>query len=274
MSNNTTQLSTVSASPMQLFNQKLTNDKTQEYLEKTLKNRSDCFTTNLISLVSSNKNLQSCSFDTLLFGAMKATTFNFPLDNNLGFAYLIPYGNEAQFQMGYKGYIQLAMRSGQYNTINVSDIRQGELVKRNLLTGKMEFTEVDDRDKKDIIGYVAYFELYNGFNKCLYMTVDELNAYGKKYSKTYNSNSSRWKVDFDAMARKTVLKRLLRNFGLLSVEMQEAIHADQAVYRTKEMQPNYVDSKTIIDDVQAQVVEEQAQQVISIDDKQTVETPF
>ena len=251
---------------LRTFTDRITSKEMQEYLSKTLNSKKDIFTTNLISVVSNNKNLQTCKFETLLFGAMRATTFNFPLDSNLGFAYLIPYGNEAQLQIGYKGYIQLAIRTGRYNTINVSDIREGELIHRNLLTGKMEFAEIENREKKPIIGYVSYFELHDGYNKCLYMSVEELQKYGERYSKTYKNSQSIWRTDPDSMSKKTVLKRLLKNFGVLSIEMREAIEADQAVFDSKDMKPNYVDNTTdIIEDIQAEIIEEQGAKKISIE---------
>lgn len=251
------------------FTDKITSDDMKAYLAKTLNDKKDVFTMNLISVVSNNKNLQKCKFETLLFGAMRATTFNFPLDNNLGFAYLIPYGNDAQFQMGYKGYIQLGMRSGMYNTMNVTDIREGELVHRNLLSGKMEFAEVENREKKKIIGYAAYFELHDGYNKCLYMSVEELQRHGETYSPTYKINSSLWRVNFDSMAKKTVIKLLLKRWGLLSPEMREAIEADQAVFYSDDMKPIYVDSpENVIKDVQTEIVEEQGKEIINIDVEQ------
>ena len=134
--------------------------------------------------------------------------------------------------MGYKGFIQLAMRSGQFKTINVTDVKEGEISSRNLLTGEIVFTWIEDmetRSKAKTIGYVSYFKLLNGFEKLLYMTTEESKFHGNKYSKSFKSGFGLWKDDFDAMAKKTVIKLLLSKFAPMTVEMQKAILADQAV---------------------------------------------
>ena len=230
-----------SVSPLKRFNACIANEATQNYLQQVLHERKSSFINNVVALVSNNAALQECQPMSLIYAALKATALDLPLDPNLGFAYIIPYKNnkknvtEAQFQLGYKGFIQLAIRSGQFLTINVTDIRDGELVDENLLTGELVFKRVQDRDQKPVIGYAAYFKLTNGFSKTLYMTVSEVKAHAGKYSQTYSSrvdyirNSSKWTTDFDAMAKKTVLKLLLSKYAPLSVEMQNAIQNDQAV---------------------------------------------
>ena len=177
----------------------------------------------------------------LVYAGLKATALDLPLDPNLGFAYVIPFKNnkkgvtEAQFQIGYKGFIQLAIRSGQFLLINVTDIREGELKGEDILTGEMSFSRVPDRESKPVVGYAAFFKLTNGFSKTMYMTVGEVKAHAGRYSQTYSSKNeyirkaSKWDTDFDAMAKKTVLKLLLSKYAPLSVEMQNAIQNDQAV---------------------------------------------
>jgi recombination protein RecT len=195
------------------FNRFLTNDRTKDYLGEVLGAKKDSFVTNCVSLVSNNVNLQACDPKTIMYSAIKATTLGLPLDNNLGFAYVLPYRNnqkgidEAQFQMGYKGFIQLAMRSAQFQTINSTDVRKGEILDIDRLTGEINFAWLPgaERLKAPKIGFIAYFKLINGFTKSLYMTVEELQDHGKKYSKSYNSKYSNWQKMFDAMATKTVI---------------------------------------------------------------------
>ena len=140
---------------------------------------------------------------------------NLPLVKGLGFAYVVPYKNVPTFIVGYKGMIQLAQRSGQYRFLNADAVYEGETVKVNRLTGQFEIMGVKTSDKA--IGYFAYFQLINGFEKYFYMTVDEVNAYARKYSKAYDSGP--WKTEFDAMAKKTVLRRILK-YGPMSTDMQ------------------------------------------------------
>lgn len=149
-----------------------------------------------------------------------------PVDKNLGYAWVVPYGNRAQFQMGYKGYIQLALRTGQYKSINVVEIREGELVSWNPLTEEIE-VDFSKRESDAVIGYAGYFKLINGFEKTVFWTKEEVNNHANKFSKTVNSKNSVWKSNFDAMAKKTVLRNLLSKWGILSIEMQKAYTADE-----------------------------------------------
>lgn len=280
MSNITTTQATTQMPSLKTFNQKITNAKTQEYLQQVLGAKRESFVNNLVALVANNKKLQECEPMGLMYSAVKATALGLPIDPNLGFAYFIPYKNnrlgitEAQFQIGYRGFVQLAIRSGQYKTINVTDIREGEIKKKNLLSGEIEFEETEDRLNKPIVGYVAYIELNNGFSKLLYMTNEELDQHAKKYSKTYNMSDSKWKSDRDAMCKKTVLKLLISKFGIMSIEMQNAVKYDQAVIRDEDGTPNYVDNGTIVEDVQAEVMEEQGKEVIKIDGELFEENAF
>jgi recombination protein RecT len=181
--------------------------------------------------------LNNCKPESVVSAALIAASMDLPINQNLGFAYLIPYKNKdgevCQFQMGYKGFIQLAQRSGFYKTINASEVKEGEIVGFNRLSGEIEFNWIEneaEREKAKAVGYVAYFRLLNGFEKSLYMTVDELNAHAKKYSKNFAKyNSGLWADDFDSMAKKTVLKLLISKFGPLNTQLQKAIAEDQTV---------------------------------------------
>lgn len=194
------------------------------------------FMSSIINLTNSDTNLTKCDANSVIASAVVAATLDLPIDKNLGFAWIIPYGNKAQFQMGYKGFIQLAMRTGQYKTINATEVYDGEIEHVNRLTGDIEFSDIEPISDK-IVGYIAYFKLLNGFEKAMYMTNEKMEAHAKKYSKTYSSSkdyvvkSSKWTTDFNAMAIKTVLKLLLSKFGILSIEMQRAVETDQAVIK-------------------------------------------
>ena len=233
---------------LQKFNRAITNNKTQEYLESVLGERKASFVNNLTALVANNANLQVCEPYTVMFAAMKATALDLPLDNSLGFAYVIPYKDNkkgitvAQFQIGYKGFVQLSLRTNQFALVpHATDVRKGEFVGCNRLTGEYEFKFVKDdeeRQKLEVIGYVSYFKLLNGASSTLYMTKAEMEAHAMRYSQTYRSSneyirrSSKWTTDFDKMALKTVLKLNLSKNAPLSVELADAIQADQSVLKS------------------------------------------
>jgi hypothetical protein len=230
----------------------LNTPKTAVFLEQTLGKRKSEFVSNLISISETDKNLSKCSQGELMKCALNATALNLPLNKNLGYAYVIAYNIKQpdgtskmtpQFQMGYKGFIQLAIRSGQYKTINTCEVREGE-IKRNKFTGHIEF--LGENPDGEVIGYLAYIELLNGFQQSLYMSIEQVQYHAKKFSKTFNSYDSVWRKDFDAMAKKTVLKLLLNRYGVLSVEMQNAIEKDQT-----DSHGQYIDnpqnSRTVID---------------------------
>ena len=245
-------------SDLKVFNQTLRNPKTQEYLDGVLGQKKASFVNNIVAVVGGDKKLQACEPMTLLYAAIKATALDLPLDQNLGFAYLIPYNNrragiaEAQFQMGYKGIVQLAIRSKQFERINVTDVREGELVKRDRRTGTLFFDWIEDdneRKSRQIVGYLGYFRLINGYEKESYWTVQELQEHGTKYSQTYGSKNkevreqSKWFTDFEMMAKKTVLKLMLnKGDAPLSVELIDAIKYDQSVIVDENGTYKYVDN--------------------------------
>ena len=232
-------------SDLKQFNLTIANPRTQEYLGNVLANKKDSFVNNITALVSNNKALQECEPMSVMYAGIKATALDLPLDANLGLAYVIPYKNkdkvEAQFQIGYKGLIQLAIRSGQFKTINVTEVKEGELKEFDLLTGEIKFEAAQDRAKRKTIGYVAYFRLTNGFEKTMYSTVDEITEHAKKFSKTFAFKGGVWQTNFDAMAKKTILKNIISHYAPLSVDMQQAITSDQATIN-KDMSANYVDN--------------------------------
>lgn len=254
-----TQQATQQATGLKAFNQTLTSDKMGTYLSQVLQERKNSFINNIVALVGSNTNLQKCNPLTVIYAGIKATALGLPLDPNLGQAYVIPYGTNAQFQVGYKGFIQLAIRSGQFKTLNTIEVKEGELEEFDLLSGELTFKAKPNRHTLATIGYVAFFELLNGFRKSLYMTLEEVLAHRNKFSKAHESylklkekfdngklrdepKASTWDTDFDAMAKKTVLKLLLNRYAPMSIEMQNAVTADQAVFKKDADSPEYVDN--------------------------------
>lgn len=198
--------------------------------EEMLGKKAAGFISSIIAVTNSSNYLMKADPATVIGAAAQAAMLDLPINQSLGFAYIVPYKGEAQFQLGYKGYIQLAQRSGQYVDIGAKTVYEGELEYENRLLDKFRFGE---RTSDKVIGYLAYFRLTNGFEKMLYMTLDEMQAHAKKYSKNYKGGTAKWGIaDFDVMAEKTVLKRLLSKYGPLSIEsvqMSQALANDGGV---------------------------------------------
>lgn len=201
-------------------------DQIKRRFEDMLGKRAPAFISSVISAVSSNQALSECEPMSVFSAAAVAASMDLPINQSLGFAHIVPYQGVAQFQIGWKGFIQLAMRTGQYKTINAAIIYEGQLKDENPFTGEMEFQKEKISDK--VIGYLLYFKLLNGFEKYYYMTREEAEAHGKRYSRSFGSDKGRWKNDFDAMALKTVVKMGLSKYGVLSIDMQRAMEVDQA----------------------------------------------
>lgn len=241
----------------------------QDAIEQTLRDRSGDFTTSLLTVINGNPILQECDPQEVVRTALKAASMRLPIDPNLGLAYIIPYNNsvkerekykdskgierfrdkwikkyEPQLQIGWKGFVQLALRTRQYETINVTDVREGEFKGEDMLTGAIQFDWNSDREarkKLPVAGYVAYFKLHDGFQKILYMTVDELEEHAHKYSKSYANGNGKWADDKPVMSKKTVVKLLLSKWGPQSTELQQAFRADQAAMGDDDTY-NYVDN--------------------------------
>ncbi len=223
----------------------MNSEAVKKNIQDTIGAKTPQYIASVGSLVNSNPKIAECSQKSIMSSCLIAASLDLPINQNLGFAYIIPYKNNikdavtgkitgyemvAQFQMGWKGFVQLAMRSSQFKTINVTDVREGEMKNNNRLTGEMEFEWVEsDRDKLPVIGYVAYMQLINGFSKQLYMTVKEMTGHGMQYSQSMKRGYGLWKDSFDAMARKTAIKQLLSKYAPMTIEMQKAHEADQAV---------------------------------------------
>jgi recombination protein RecT len=209
--------------------QHLSSNESQEFIKKVMKEKAEEFQTFLLSTVASDKALQTCTPSSLMGTFMKAEALGLTLDQTLGCAYCVPYSGQATFQLGYKGYIQLAIRSGMYKKINVVDVREGEIVELDEFTETFKFKAVEKREVVKVIGYYAYFELQNGFCKQIYWSIEKLLEHAKKYSKSFNSPTSPWKTSLDTMCKKTMLRQLISKWGLMSIELQQAYKSDMGV---------------------------------------------
>ena len=198
--------------------------------EEMLGKKAAGFISSIIAVTNSSNYLMKADPATVIGAAAQAAMLDLPINQSLGFAYIVPYKGAAQFQLGYKGYIQLAQRTNQYSDIGSNTVYEGELEYENRLLNKFKFGE---RTSDKVIGYLAYFKLTNGFEKMLFMTLDEMQAHAKKYAQNYKGGTDKWGLaDFDVMAEKTVLKRLLSKYGPLSIEsvqMSQALANDGGV---------------------------------------------
>lgn len=207
--------------------------------EELLGQRTPQFLSSIVTLVNADVKLQKAFRETpmsVIQSALKAATFDLPIEPSLGYAYIVPFDvsykddngdwqkrTEAVFVPGYKGLIQLCLRTGAYSRVpDAVDVREGELIKYDKLTGDAEFKWEEDEDKREqlpVIGYAGYFRLKNGAEKTIYMTVKQIQAHEKKNRKGSNMTKG-WRDDFDAMARKTVIRRLAGKYGLMSIQYQ------------------------------------------------------
>jgi recombination protein RecT len=224
----------------------LDSEGVKDRLNDILGKRASTFASSVIQITQSNTMLKNAEPNSILGAAITSATLNLPLNNNLGYAYIIPFNErqkdntylvKAQFQIGYKGFIQLAQRSGTFKTVNVTDVRLGEIEEINRLSGEYTFNWIQDqkeRENKSVIGYIGYFSLTNGFEKTMFMSMEDLNKHGKKFSQTFKKGFGLWQTDFDSMSKKTVLKLLLSKYAPLSIDMQSAVNVDQASFNDVE----------------------------------------
>lgn len=226
------------------------------------------FMTAILSAVTNNPDLQRCDQMSILNAAFLGQTLKLSPSPQLGQYYMVPFENKklgvtvAQFQLGYKGYIQLAMRSGYYKKINVLPIKEGELIKYDPLNEELEVKLIEDDEEREntpTTGYFAMFEYQNGFRKTLYWSKKKMMSHAKQYSQGYRSDLNKgtqytfWSKNFDDMANKTMLRQLISKWGIMSIEMQEAYEKDMAAIMGEEEKPLYVD--TAEDDLQPPAVE-------------------
>ena len=261
----------------QLMNSMLDGEKLRGRFNELLGNRSAQFVSSLVSMVNADKNLQQAFYEapmTVIQAGLKAAAFDLPIDQNLGYAYIVPFKNnkkddngnwsskmEASFILGWKGMHQLALRTGAYKTINVVDIREGELKSYNRLTEEteIEFIEDDDlRESKPIIGYLGYYRLVNGAEKTIYMTIKQIENHEKKFRKGQYMGRG-WRDDFDAMARKTVYRKLIGKWGVMSIQYQSA---QEGATLADQMRDEYIDDAPAMTIDTMPIVDESTGEVI------------
>jgi len=220
------------------------------------------FISAVVSAVNNNPALQECTNQSILSAALLGQSLNLSPSPQLGQYYMVPFndknkGKVAQFQLGYKGYIQLAIRSGQYKKLNVLAIKEGELIRFDPLNEEIEVKLIDDeeaREQAETIGYYAMFEYTNGFKKAMYWSKKKMEAHALKYSKGYAAKKgfTFWEKDFDGMAFKTMLRQLISKWGIMSIEMQMALDGDMTVIN-EDGTKTYVENDDSI--IEAQVTE-------------------
>lgn len=208
------------------------------------------FGTSIMQIVNNNHMLLEAEPMSIFNAACMAATLNLPINNNLGFAYIVPYKNsrtgkvEAQFQLGYKGLIQLAQRSGQFERLVSLAVYSAQLVEKDLINGFKFDWSIEPDEKEQPIGFYAYFKLINGFTAELYMSRDQIDKHAKRYSQSFRKNSGVWADNYEQMALKTVTKLLLSRQAPLSIEMQKAVMSDQSVIKDlDEEEFNFIDNE-------------------------------
>lgn len=257
----------------------LNQDSVQSKFKEILGKRSTSFITSVLQIISSNALLANATPESVYHSAMVAATLDLPLNNNLGFAYIVPYNQSykdengtwqkkqvAQFQMGYKGFIQLVQRSGQCKSIYATEIYDGQLVDENPLDGYIfDFTR---KNSNTIVGYACRMKLINGFESTLYMSKEQIVAHATRFSQTFKNAKGVWKDDFDSMAKKTVTKLLLSKYAPLSVDaqMQIALVSDQGVINDEQ-----ATDVTYVDNLPAGINKEEERLSLMIGDCKTMD---
>lgn len=255
----------------------LTNDAVKNQINNVIGGKNgDRFISSIVSAVQTNSALQECTNPSILSAALLGESLKLSPSPQLGQYYMVPFNNnkkgfkEAQFQLGYKGYIQLAIRSGQYKKLNVLAIKEGEIVRFDPLNEEIEVNLIEDeeaREEAPTVGYYAMFEYTNGFKKVMYWSKKKMEAHALKYSKGYKAKKGYtfWEKDFDAMAYKTMLRQLISKWGIMSIDMQSAMDVDMAVIHedgTKDYVDMENDENVVADqEIHESEVSEEPQQV-------------
>lgn len=233
-------------------------DFVKQKVKEVLGNESKYFIQSVINSISSNKKLLECDGKSVWSAAMNAAVLGLPVDKNLSYSAIIPFGKKAEFQIMTKGYIQLAIDTGLYKDIHATEVYEDEINFYDPIHGKLYLTDKSnwknrkENKQKKVIGYYAFFELNTGFYKEMYMPKEDVEAHGKKYSKSYSRSDSVWKLNFDAMGKKTVLKNLLRTYGKLGTSTQKltkALEVDHSYSDNMDTNnPKYYDNPMYEDD--------------------------
>jgi recombination protein RecT len=242
------------------INQHFNSESVQRKFEKLLGQKSAGFISSVLQTVNNNSLLAKADPATILNAAATAASLDLPINQSLGRAWIVPFKGQAQFQIGYKGFVELAQRTGQYRSINAIEIYENQYQGFNALTEEID-ADFSVEGKGNVVGYAAYFELLNGFKKTVFWSKDKVEQHAKRFSKSFGNGP--WQTDFDAMAKKTVLKHTLSNWGILSIEMQTAQLADQAVI-PEDGKYQYVDN---VIDIDANNAEEETARVVKFLEK-------
>lgn len=281
--------------PTQQLSAMIAGRAMQEQFRNALGDNAGTFTASLIEMVASDQNLQKCPPAQIVAEALKAASMKLPVNKSLGFAYIIPYNNKGQgmtptFQIGYKGLIQLALRTGQYRGINADVVYEGELIRADKLRGTINLDGERKSDK--VVGYFAYIELVNGFSKTLYMSVEQVAHHAIQYSRSVPRGVTEeklreragqvptglgWWGNFDSMALKTVLRQLISKYGFMSIEMQDGVIADQAGDEATATATAAKDAMTAVSAEYTEVVdpaEETAEEAPAKEEKENDEPDF
>lgn len=250
----------------------LTQEAVKNQISNIVGGRSQRFISAIVSAVNTNPQLQECTNQSIVSGALLGESLNLSPSPQLGQYYLVPFndrnkGKVAQFQLGYKGYIQLAIRSGQYKKLNVLAIKKGELVKFDPLNEEIEVNLMqneEERENAETVGYYAMFEYTNGFRKAIYWSKAKMEAHAMRYSMGYRAKKGYtfWEKDFDAMAYKTMLRQLISKWGIMSVDMVNAFENDMAVLN-EDGSKFYIDTdetEEVVEEIEEPVAEEQTEE--------------
>lgn len=206
----------------------------QEQFRNALSDNAPLFVASLIDLYNGDSYLQRCDPGQVVMEALKAATLKLPLNRNLGFAWIVPFGNKPQFQIGWRGIVQLALRTGQYKSVNSGPVFEGELKRIDKISGTVDLSGEALSEKE--IGYFAFFELINGYQKTAYWSREKIEKHAIKYNqecKKAGKLVGNWKEHFSSRAASTVLKHLIKNFGIMSVEMEQALGRDEDVFEAE-----------------------------------------
>lgn len=253
-------------SASQIINSLLDGEKMRARFNEILGARTPQFISSIVAVVNADTSLQKALYEspmTIIQAGLKAAVFDLPIDPSLGYAYIAPFNNskkqadgtwvkkaEATFMLGWKGMHQLALRTGAYKTINVIDIREGELKSYNRLTEEVDVEFIDDEIKREslpVVGYLGYYKLVNGAEKTIYMSVDKIKKHEEKFRKGKEMGKG-WRDDWDAMARKTVYRQLIGKWGVMSIEYQKADVGASLAQQMKEendFDNNFINAETI-----------------------------
>ena len=261
----------------------LTNDAVKNQINNVIGGKDGTkFISAVVSAVNNNPALQECTNQSILSAALLGESLRLSPSPQLGQYYMVPFndknkGKVAQFQLGYKGYIQLAIRSGQYKKLNVLAIKEGELIRFDPLEEEIEVRLIEDEEEREnapTIGYYAMFEYTNGFKKAMYWSKKKMEAHALKYSKGYQAKKGYtfWEKDFDGMAYKTMLRQLISKWGIMSIEMASAMDSDMAVIN-EDGTKDYVENETDVIDI-TEVASEVVQEPDQVEGQTSIEKDF